>query len=300
MNEDEDLILNPGFEEDASIVNAMDVIELASNLEDTEGNDYDVSVRQAAIATNLKDDYDCRNVCPIKIEIDEIEKIYDSLSKKIYDDMDKQYKDGKISGPTYADTWAKLMSAVVSGSLSAVVALQNKETAADRAVKMADVKLKNQQVASAKIKSENETSLAISSELLTIAKEKAEKIKNGDASDGNSIYGKNKNVLVAQEDLYKRQKFGFDDNARQKMLDSQISAWSIAWKDGSGIDIPCAVSNPSIDHTLRNINNNMGTNVTNGEMPLDCEQPPTGEEEPTPTPEPAKKAPASRAKKTKK
>ena len=269
---------------------------------------------------------DCTDVCPVVVEIGEVEKIYDSLSKKIYTDMDRQYKEGKFNGATYADTWAKLMSSVVSGALQAVVALQNKETAADRAVKYeqvdssiasterndnvansgiirddniaseqiasskvkttnetciatAECALKTKQkeeiplesarkdkttteaIASSKAKTTNETCIATSTCNLNTVKEKAESIKNGDSEDGTSLYGYNKEVLIAQETLYQRQKAGFSDNARQKLLDSQMSAWSIVWKDGNAIEIPSELSTVNLDSLISSTGSNIGIDV---------------------------------------
>ena len=199
----------------------------------------------------MADENICLDECQVKINIEDVEVIYDSLSKKIYVDMDKQYKEGKMNGATYAETWAKLMAAVVSGSLNAVVSLQNKETAADRAVK-------GEQVASSIAKTDNETCIAASTCALNAAKTKAEDIKNGDEADGTSLYGYNKNTLQAQKSLYERQKTGFDDNARQKLLDSQINAWSITFTDGSLITVPDQVTGVEVDKAVKFVKDGIG------------------------------------------
>jgi hypothetical protein len=72
---------------------------------------------------------------PVCLDIDQVKELYDTLAEKIYNDMDKQYKEGKINGATYADTWAKLMSSVISGSMNTIAQIQMKETAMDRCVK---------------------------------------------------------------------------------------------------------------------------------------------------------------------
>ena len=230
--------------------------------------------------------------CVVKIDIGQVNEIYKSMSALVYADMDKQYQESKISGATYAETYAKLMDSVVSGALQAVVSIQNKETDADRCLKEAECDLsaakkelteeqreliiiqkeeielesarKNaanrEQIASSEAKTANETCIATSTCALNNAKEKAESIKNGDTADGTSLYGYNKDVLQKQSDLYVRQRQGFSDNARQKVLDSQISAWSIVWKEGSAvIEVPSSVNNTKIDLAVDNVNNNMGT-----------------------------------------
>ncbi len=250
----------------------------------------------------------CNDGCDLHINIEEIEKIYDALSAKIYIDMDKQYREGKISGPKYADTWKDIMAAVINNAISGVVALQGKETTADRAVKyesidssqskterddeladenidssqakterddeLADkeIEVKQEQIDASEVKSNNETALATTKQLvdianeelinaneeLTKAKEKAEDIKNGDDPGAGSLYEKNIAVLGAQELLYDRQKTGFDDNARQKILNSQISAWSITYKDGALITVPDGVMKNAIDASIDSTNENLG------------------------------------------
>ena len=178
------------------------------------------------------------NACVVEIDINQVNKIYESMSSLVYADMDKQYKENKISGTTYAETYAKLMDSVVSGALQAVVAIQNKETDADRCVKQAQCELSEKQkllieeqidaseaktanenkstteqvaasiaktanenkvatenVASSQAKTANETCIATSTCSLNASKQKAEDIKNGDAADGTSLYGYNKDVL---------------------------------------------------------------------------------------------------------
>ena len=237
------------------------------------------------------------NACVVEIDINQVNKIYESMSSLVYADMDKQYKENKISGTTYAETYAKLMDSVVSGALQAVVAIQNKETDADRCVKQAQCELSEKQkllieeqidaseaktanenkvatenVASSQTKTANETCIATSTCSLNASKQKAEDIKNGDAADGTSLYGYNKDVLQKQSELYVRQKLGFDDNARQKLLETQMSAWSIVWKEGSVITIPCGVTKEGIDTSLDNVNNNIGEETPSiGDITPPCE-----------------------------
>ncbi len=58
-----------------------------------------------------------------------------------------------------------------------------------------------------------------------------EDIKNGQKIMPDSLYGKNIAVAAAQEELYIRQKLGFDDNANQKYLDSITGPYSILFQD---------------------------------------------------------------------
>ena len=58
---------------------------------------------------------------------------------------------------------------------------------------------------------------------------------------------KQRDVLTAQEALYKRQKAGFDDNKQQKILDSQMNAWGITFQDTDTTFIPDQISQPEFD-----------------------------------------------------
>ncbi len=293
----------------------------------------------------------CNDGCDLSINIKEIEKVYDALSTKIYIDMDKQYKEGKISGPKYADTWKDIMATVINNAISGVVALQSKETTADRAVKYedidssqakttrddeladksmevsdADISLKTEQEAEIGKKSLREECLSesecelkeaqeqevkvkytqlnesfkavgpktlgynwgyktideydyvilieehddegkmdyenaklIAEADLIGAKEKAEDIKNGDDAGVGSLYAQNILTASAQEALYERQKTGFSDNARQKVLDSQLSAWSVAYNNLESWTLPLSVQDTAIDDAVTAVNAGMGT-----------------------------------------
>ena len=77
----------------------------------------------------------CNDDCQVELDQEQVVEIYGSLSEVVLEDLTRQYKEGKISGSTYAETYARLMEAIIQGSLNAVVALQSKETSMDRCVK---------------------------------------------------------------------------------------------------------------------------------------------------------------------
>ncbi len=148
-----------------------------------------------------------------KIDPEDVKELYLTMSELVYADMDKQYKEMKISGATYANTYAELMKAVVAGAMTTVAAVMNKETPHDRLVK---------EKTAYKLHEEGE---------LVDAKTMGEDIKNGQKIMPDSLYGKNIAVAAAQEELYIRQKLGFDDNANQKYLDSITGPYSILFQD---------------------------------------------------------------------
>jgi len=51
-----------------------------------------------------------------------------------------------------------------------------------------------------------------------------------------------RDVLAAQEALYKRQKAGFDDNKYQKILETQMNAWGITFQDTDTEFVPDQIS----------------------------------------------------------
>ncbi len=201
----------------------------------------------------------CDIGCVVKLDTAQVIEVYDALSARVNEDLEKQYKSKQINGATWAASYTELMKQVIDGSLSAVVSLQGKETEMDRCVKQA-------QCDASKIKSENETCIAVSTcgknnaeKDLIEAKELAEDIKNGIETGVGSLYAQNILTAKAQEALYVRQKTGFSDNARQKVLDSQLSAWSVAYNNLESWTLPSSVEHASIDAAVATVNNQMGT-----------------------------------------
>jgi len=62
----------------------------------------------------------------------------------------------------------------------------------------------------------------------------------------------------AQAELYGKQAEGFDDNARQKLYDTQIQAWSMVFADADLDDVTPSVTDDEIDSTYDAIKNNLG------------------------------------------
>jgi len=165
------------------------------------------------------------NLDYIKIDVEEVKNLYTELSTLVYGDMDKQYKEGKIHGPDYANTWAALMQGVISGALQSVVALQSKETELDRCVK-------REQCAASKAKTVRDDMLA--------QKEACVRQEQCDASKAKT----KRDDLNAekQRDLTVRQTAGFDDNLRQKLFEAQMNAWAMMFSSGLLEAMPCFIA----------------------------------------------------------
>lgn len=189
---------------------------------------------------------------PIQIDVEQVKELYDSLSAKIYADMDKQYKEKKISGATYATTWAALMQGVISGSLQAVVSLQTKETDADRCLKeaqceeiakksareeclaQAECKLKATQ--ENEIKKESSRKDSLTSKELCIKTEQCNLTKKQVASE------------ESKRQVLDRQRAGFDDNLRQKLFEAQMNAWALMYSSGILVKAPTIITDDAVSH----------------------------------------------------
>ena len=214
-------------------------------------------------------DITCNDSCKLEIDIDQVKTIYDEMSLRLYDDMDKQYKEGKINGATYADTWAKLMQGIINGALNAVVSLQTKETDMDRCVKQAECDLKaeqenlvREQIDASKQNTENQTCIAVAECALKeeqkdeIGKESdrrnalnTEQIRASNVKSQNETCMANadcslkstqedkvryeiSDVLPAQVSLTESQEKGFVDNQNIKAMEISANAWALAFSSG--------------------------------------------------------------------
>jgi len=63
---------------------------------------------------------------------------------------------------------------------------------------------------------------------------------------------------TAQTALYNRQTEGFDDNAKQKLYDTQIQAWAMVFADTSLESVTPSISTPHITDTFNNLSERLG------------------------------------------
>ncbi len=89
---------------------------------------------------------DCNDGCKVELDLDQMGNIYDMFNAKVRADLDVDFNENKINGATYADTWSKLMSPLITGVLNSMVSLSTKETAADRVIKAAQAAKINYEV----------------------------------------------------------------------------------------------------------------------------------------------------------
>ncbi len=210
----------------------------------------------------------------LKIDVNEVKKLYGALSELVYKDMDTQYREKKINGATYADTWAKLMDAVVGGAMNTVAQLQMKETPADICVKEEQctssqaTTVRNDELADSNIEETNKKSLreeclstaecalkdeqtkkVTAEELLVDAQTEEVPLKSAREeclataectlkdTQTTKVNYEISNVLPAQVAFTNRQTEGFDDNKNQKLLEIQMNAWAMMYSSGLMTDM---------------------------------------------------------------
>ena len=60
-------------------------------------------------------------------------------------------------------------------------------------------------------------------------------------------------VSSAQSDLYRRQAEGFDDNANQKLYDSQLQAWSMVFADTDLTEVTDSINEENVNATYKRL-----------------------------------------------
>ena len=136
---------------------------------------------------------------------------FDVIMAAMNGNVKAEYESGRIVGIQYAEVYL----GALQGALTAAVALATQKPAMAKAQAEA-------------VKTQAET-----------AKTQAETVKTqAETVEVAPNAHKQREVLQAQKELYKRQKAGFDDNKHQKILDAQLNAWGITFQDTDTTFIP--------------------------------------------------------------
>ena len=201
----------------------------------------------------------CADTCLPQIDQVQLGEIYDLFNTKVRADLQDDYDCKKINGATYADTWAKIMGPAIGTILGSVVSIASKETAKDRCVKDAQcleltAKANNIDAVTAEITVESgrKTSLNDAKVALTNAQEEKADFETS-------------NLLPSQEALYIRQAKGFDDNANQKLFESQMNGWAMVFADTDLTQVTSPLQDTHICDSFKRIK------VGLGDAPGDCE-----------------------------
>ena len=184
-----------------------------------------------------------------------ISSAYVTLFTAITTELDKLWTAKKID----AETYATLLGQATSNLMVQVGDLMQKQQQVD-----ADTELKEAQIAEidAKISLINEQRESeamnnmddgvVANQILDIKAATALKTsQKGVEDDKKETAEANRAVLFAQEELYKRQKDGFDDNKKQKVLETAMNGLSMIYSDATTTPpIPTTISSTTAIDSL--------------------------------------------------
>lgn len=158
--------------------------------------------------------------------ISQVGSIYDSLTQKVKEDLDEQFEKGRLKGTDYANVYAQLMDrclqlAFQSPLNEAQVRKINSDRAINEAQSSKDLLLKNAEIA--------------------LKNAQASKV-NSDRNIAEDQSQKDLEIKQEQKLLYQRQRQGFNDNVRLKLLEAQLNAWSMMFSSGMLTREPSIIS----------------------------------------------------------
>lgn len=157
------------------------------------------------------------------LDTTKIGAVYDALFTKIVTQLDTLWTSKKID----AETYATLLGQATSNLIIQVTELMQKQEQVD-----ADVGMKTAQIAK------------LTSETALINTQKTELIDNG---------VKDRNVKDKQASLYARQTSGFDENKIQKLYESSMNAWGLAYSSGSLTELVSTVQETKMASLYSNL-----------------------------------------------
>jgi len=150
--------------------------------------------------------------------------VFTTLSTALKTELDLQFTNRRIIGSEYANAYTQLMDTVLKlayGDQQAQASIEL--TGAQVAAQNADASFKATQAADITAKTQPSV-----------------------------------NLMNAQKDVYVRQKDGFDDNAKQKMLEVQLNAWGLMFSSGMLETSPGIITNDSVSTLYSNMKTNLG------------------------------------------
>ena len=157
-------------------------------------------------------------------DIIQVQSVYDSLTAKVKADLDEQFNLGRLKGSDYTEVYTKLMDECLQLAFKAPIEEQQ------ITVLSKDVEVKQQEITSMQNKD-------------TIASEQSAK----------DLLLKDAEIATQQ-----RQKQGFDDNMKLKMLETQLNAWSMMFSSGLLTTSPSMITNDEASTLYTNLKNELG------------------------------------------
>ena len=175
-------------------------------------------------------------------DITQVQSVYDSLTTKVKADLDEQFNLGRLKGSDYTEVYTKLMDECLQLAFKApieeqqIVSMQNKDTIEstqsdkDLLVKQTQIDEMSQEITSMINKDDREASMLTTDTAL-------------------------KNAEIATQN---RQKQGFDDNMKLKMLETQLNAWSMMFSSGLLTTSPSMITSDEASTLYTNLKNGLG------------------------------------------
>jgi len=168
-----------------------------------------------------------------------IQETYDALKDKVISDLNDQFTAGRIRGTEYADVYAQLMQIIIQESSRAPEAVYNAENILPAQKLKIDSEIKNMETATSKVNLEMTTLVPAQEAKYRSDIAYQNKMTDKTAYELSFILPKQRDQLEAssmannaQAALTTRQTKAFDDNVKQKALETVIGVWGVAYSAG--------------------------------------------------------------------
>ena len=196
-------------------------------------------------------------------DITQVQSVYDELTAKVKADLDEQFNLGRLKGSDYAGVYSKLMSECLQLAFKAPI----EEKQIDSVNK--DIDLKTQEIISAGIadgikQAQSAKDLLVKDKQIDEINKKIDYMTQQIASMGiKDTISQNqsaKDLLLKDAEIatQTRQKQGFDDNMKLKMLETQLNAWSMMFSSGLLNTSPSLITNDEASALYINIKTELG------------------------------------------
>lgn len=203
------------------------------------------------------------NFEPIELDLDQVDALYTKMSQLVSADLDRQYSEGKISGATYAETYARLMNSVVAGSMDTIAKIQISETNADRELKKAEYGVKDGQIKNL------EKDLEVKDK--QIEEIDKESLRRDCQSEADCAVKEEQKLNLEYDRTYvkpeevkftKRRTLGFDDNVKLKMLETQANMWGVMYASGMLTCAPSVITSDDMSRLYCDLATQLGIECT--------------------------------------
>ncbi len=200
--------------------------------------------------------------------------VFTTLSTALKTELDLQFTNRRIIGSEYANAYTQLMDTVLKlaygdqltqaqiaqseaqvDSISREIIIKETQSAKDLLVKQSGIDFQSEQKNDLAEKRQSYIDLV---DAQKTSQEADASVKSAQAADISSKTQPSISLMAAQEEVYLRQKTGFDDNAKQKMLEVQLNAWGLMFSSGMLETSPGIITNDSVSTLYANMKTNLG------------------------------------------